>query len=139
MNPFGRYVQWRVRVTLVSMVAIAAVGFAFGQTAEAPPRLDGLPSEVRGFPRHGETIGAALACGLRSQQWAESYRARLNTEMQRRSPSGAADAGRVLAEREAYARRQVSRNRNEFCADAANPTDLATGDRIVSGAERNLP
>jgi hypothetical protein len=142
MNPYGPHNRARVRRFLAAMAAFALAGgasTALGQDVDLPPSIYGLAPEVRGFARHGETIGAALACKLRSQDWAESYRSRLVVAMQARAPGAALEGARAVTEREAFAQRQATRSPRQYCSFGANPADLAIGDRIVSGAQTSLP
>ena len=39
-----------------------------GQTTAAMPSREGVPPQLRGIQRHGEAMGAGVACGLRPSE-----------------------------------------------------------------------
>jgi hypothetical protein len=105
-----------------------------GQTTAAMPSREGVPSQLRGIQRHGEAMGAGVACGLRPPEWASRYREAVMQWVvdKARDYSEAALVMQRVDEWVAYARGRVRANRKEYCPYVANPPDMLLGDRIVA-------
>lgn len=135
----------RVLVGLAIMAGLASPAAAQRRAEqpawEPPPSREDVPHYMLGFVRYGETVGAAVACGLRSLPWAETYRMRLYEAIRasHHLPSDVENTLRATGEYEAYARRTVEREQAHrqrgYCAWVANPADMATADSIVQGAQ----
>ncbi len=123
------------------IILMAAALAAWPAAAQVPPHLRSPPPDhMRAFVRWSETIGAAIACGHRTAAWGERVRGRLHIAIaaSHREGTDVEDAVALGAATEAYARQQARANRQEYCAFAASPADLAEAD-AVARADRDIP
>lgn len=107
---------------------------------EAPPR-NTLQHPFRGYPVvHGEFSAAAVACGIRSPEWAARYRALVDRRA-RQLAASSQQADETISAMDAFAaygRRRAQANRAEYCKDMVNPVDLQAADDLLAG-RRRLP
>jgi hypothetical protein len=128
----------RTPVFVLAACLAAGVASAEDRPLEEPlwvlPSRAGVPVQLRGIPLRGRTLGAAVACGRRSQDWAARYRAALTHYIAAHAASQAEIAATMqsLDEYVTYGRRNAQAEPKSFCNSAAGNDDLARADSFIA-------